>query len=149
MTTNRLFIFAASLVLLPLAGCGPGDGVPSDLPTVVNLPPAASIEAALATMTEAEIVEDVLVLSSDEFGGRAPSSPGEELTMEYLTTEFGALGLEPGGTNGGWTQEVPLVSIIANPDMTMTVAGDEAARSVRHGCGAPPRARYRVRTRHR
>ena len=133
MTMNRLFGFAASLVLLTLAACGPGDGAPSDLPSVVNLPPVASVEAALATITEAEIVEDVLVLSSDEFGGRAPSSPGEELTMAYLTEEFGALGLEPGGPNGSWTQEVPLVSIIANPDMTMTVAGNGAANTFHYG----------------
>ena len=133
MTTNRLFGLAAYFVLLPLAACGPGDGASSDLPSVVNLPPVASVEAALATLTEAEIVEDVLVLSSDEFGGRAPSSPGEELTMQYLTEQFGALGLEPGGTNGSWTQEVPLVSIMADPNMTLTVAGNGAADTFQYG----------------
>jgi len=133
MITNRLFGFAASLVLLALSACGPRDGVPFDLPSVVNLPPVESVEAALATMTEAELVEDLLVLSSDEFGGRAPSSPGEDLTMAYLTEQFGALGLEPGGPNGSWTQEVPLVSIIADPDMTMTVAGNGAANTFHYG----------------
>lgn len=93
---------------------------------VTNLPSEAAIEAALATITEEEIREHVQLLASDEFGGRSPSSPGEERTMEYLTEQFGALGLEPGGDDGSWFQEVPLVSITANPDMTLTINGGGA-----------------------
>ncbi len=49
------------------------------------------------------------VLASDEFEGRAPGTPGEAKTVEYLVAQFKALGLEPGGEAGGWTQTVPLV----------------------------------------
>ena len=39
----------------------------------------------------------------------APGSKGEELTVKYLSSEFGKLGLGPGNPNGTWIQEVPLV----------------------------------------
>ncbi|WP_374046788.1 M28 family metallopeptidase [Massilia sp. YIM B02763] len=56
--------------------------------------------------------EDVRILSSDAYEGRAPNSAGETKTVEYLVKQFQAAGLQPGGTavNGkrGWTQDVPL-----------------------------------------
>jgi Zn-dependent M28 family amino/carboxypeptidase len=51
----------------------------------------------------------IQTLASDEFAGRAPGGPGEARTLEYLIGQFKAVGLEPGGENGGWTQKVPLV----------------------------------------
>jgi len=92
-----------------------------------NLPSEAAIEAALATISDEEIREHVQILASDEFGGRSPSSPGEERTMEYLAEKFGALGLEPGGDDGSWFQEVPLVSITADPGMTLAINGGGAS----------------------
>lgn len=51
----------------------------------------------------------VRTLASDEFEGRAPGSAGDAKTVAYLTESFRALGLAPGGENGGWTQTVPIV----------------------------------------
>jgi len=64
--------------------------------------PAINTDLALA---------DIKKLSSDEFEGRAPGSKGEELTVQYLTEQFKAAGLEPGNPDGTWTQAVPLVSL--------------------------------------
>nr|WP_246623859.1 M28 family metallopeptidase [Sphingomonas colocasiae] len=55
------------------------------------------------------ITETVKTLASDAFEGRAPGTPGEAKTIDYLIGRFKALGLEPGGTDGGWTQDVPLL----------------------------------------
>jgi hypothetical protein len=52
--------------------------------------------------------ETVRILASDEYGGRAPGTEGETKTVEYLIRHFEALGLNPGGDAGGWTQSVPL-----------------------------------------
>ncbi|MBS0590297.1 MAG: M28 family peptidase, partial [Proteobacteria bacterium] len=41
--------------------------------------------------------------------GRAPGTRGEERTVGYLIGAFEALGLEPGGKAGSWTQAVPLL----------------------------------------
>jgi len=51
----------------------------------------------------------VKTLASDAFEGRAPGTPGEEKAVEYLIHRFRALGLQPAGEHGGWTQQVPLV----------------------------------------
>ena len=53
--------------------------------------------------------EDTRVLASDAFEGRAPGSPAEQKTVDYIVKRFTESGLEPGGENGGWTQTVPLV----------------------------------------
>ena len=55
------------------------------------------------------IAETVKVLASDTFEGRAPGTAGEDRTIGYLIGRFQALGLEPGGADGSWTQEVPLL----------------------------------------
>jgi len=48
-------------------------------------------------------------LASDAYQGRAPATPGENRTVDYLVAQMKALGLEPAGDNGGWTQKVPLI----------------------------------------
>lgn len=53
------------------------------------------------------IKEDVRVLSSDAFQGRGPGERGETVTLAYLKQQFEAAGLQPGGPNGSWFQEVP------------------------------------------
>jgi Zn-dependent M28 family amino/carboxypeptidase len=50
----------------------------------------------------------VKVLASDEFGGRAPGSDGEEKTVEYLREQFQRLGLQP-GNGDSYFQTVPMV----------------------------------------
>jgi Zn-dependent M28 family amino/carboxypeptidase len=50
----------------------------------------------------------VKVLASDEFGGRAPGSDGEEKTVQYLREQFQRLGLEP-GNGDSYFQTVPMV----------------------------------------
>jgi Zn-dependent M28 family amino/carboxypeptidase len=62
-----------------------------------------------APIDPARMSEHTRVLASDAFEGRAPGTPGETKTIDYLSRQFAALGLEPGGENGGWTQRVPLI----------------------------------------
>nr|WP_299594347.1 M28 family metallopeptidase [Sphingomonas bacterium] len=52
---------------------------------------------------------DVRMLASDAFEGRAPGTAGENKTVAWLIARFKALGLQPGGRGGSWTQPVPLV----------------------------------------
>jgi len=64
--------------------------------------------------------QDIKKLSSDEFGGREPSSKEEPLTTNMLIDGFKALGLEP-GNNGSFTQAVPMVSITGTPTKNLTI----------------------------
>jgi len=57
----------------------------------------------------ANLTHTVRTLASDQFQGRAPGTIGEERTIGYLIGRLQALGLEPAGTGGGWTQPVPLL----------------------------------------
>ncbi|MDB5667878.1 MAG: peptidase family protein [Alphaproteobacteria bacterium] len=61
-------------------------------------------------------------LSSDAFQGRAPATPGEDLTVAALISEFQRAGLQP-GNNGSWTQDVPLVEITATNTPRLSVTG--------------------------
>jgi len=60
-------------------------------------------------------------LSSDEFEGRAPTTPGEEKTVNLIAERFKAAGLQP-GNNGSWFQEVGLVETTAEPT-PLTITG--------------------------
>lgn len=74
-----------------------------------------------ARFDEDRLLAHIATLSSDEFGGRAPASPGEEMTVAYLTDAFEELGVEPGNPDGTWVQTVPLVGSTA---ITMQAASD-------------------------
>ena len=101
-------------------------------------PSAMSGDATVSSSVASGISADTLLaeierLASDEFGGRAPGSPGEVLTVEYLTGQFQALGLEPGNPDGTWVQNVPLVGITPADRDTMTITGAEKSREYRPG----------------
>src|SRR4051812_20200272 len=69
-------------------------------------PPFAQSSAPIDRARMSAIVKE---LASDAYQGRAPGTPGEDRTIDYLVAQVKALGLEPAGDKGGWTQAVPLV----------------------------------------
>ena len=89
--------------LLLVAACSAAPPVPPKPLSLADMP------AINATAVSA----DIRKLASDEFGGRAPGSQGEELTVNYLVEQFKAAGAEPGNPDGTWVQKVPLVSLTA------------------------------------
>ncbi|TCZ79068.1 M28 family metallopeptidase [Lysobacter sp. N42] len=95
-----------------LAGCAatPQAGAPA----------APAGHAFRAAIDGADFAAHVRTLASDEFGGRAPGSAGEERTVEYLAAQFGRMGLAP-GNQGSWFQTVPMVETTADPATTLTL----------------------------
>jgi Zn-dependent M28 family amino/carboxypeptidase len=96
-------------------------GAPPPAPETATAPSNDPIEQGVEAISEADYRRHIETLASDEFGGRAPASPGEELTIEYLTRHFEDLGLEP--ANGdSFTQDVPLswVKVANNPDLVFS-----------------------------
>jgi Zn-dependent M28 family amino/carboxypeptidase len=67
--------------------------------------------AELPDIDTTRVLADITRLSSDQFQGRAPGGEGERLTVEYLTSQFKAAGLEPGNPDGSYVQNVPLVGL--------------------------------------
>ena len=66
---------------------------------------AAAPPAAFDT---ARLTEHIRILSDDSFLGRGIATPGEEMTVRYLSEQYAAAGFQPGGPNGRWTQDVVL-----------------------------------------
>ncbi len=79
------------------------------LPLAALLAFAAAPVAAQQRTDPARLSADVKVLASDGFGGRAPGTPGEAKTVDWLVARFRALGLEGAAADGGFVQKVPLI----------------------------------------
>ena len=82
------------------------------------------------TFDTSRLSADVKALSSDEFEGRSPDTPGETRTVDYITRGFEAAGLAPGGDlkkgRRSWTQAVPLGRFeITGPVKLSATAGGE------------------------
>lgn len=75
----------------------------------------------------------VRILASDEFEGRAPASAGEQRTVDYLIEQFRAAGLQPGGENGGWVQNVPLVRAQVDGPITASLMSAGKSRALLNG----------------
>ncbi len=71
---------------------------------------------------DANIRASIQTLSSDAYGGRAPASPGEKLTTDYIASQFKRYGLLPANRDS-FLQDVPLVQITAGADAVLTVSG--------------------------
>lgn len=82
---------------------------------------------------EAGSYKDYLsTLASDEFEGRAPSTAGEEKTIQYLAKNFKAIGLKP-GNGDSYFQEVPVVAITADPKTRAVIKGQGDDLSLAYG----------------
>ncbi|MBC6982246.1 M28 family metallopeptidase [Caulobacter sp. 17J80-11] len=81
----------------------------------------AALAASQPQIDAAKISEHVKVLSSDEFEGRGPATPGEEKAIAYIAKQFEAAGLQPGGPNGSWFQDVTLLRTQKTGPVTASV----------------------------
>lgn len=80
------------------------------LPSLVSVFPMHVLAAEpWAPVDPGRMSEVIKVLASPEFEGRSPATAGEDRTVTWLIEQYQAIGLEPGGENGGWTQTVPLL----------------------------------------
>jgi Zn-dependent M28 family amino/carboxypeptidase len=75
----------------------------------------------------------VKVMASDEFGGRAPGTPGEDKTVAYLVAQMQKIGLEPGGAKGSWTQAVPMMRSEVKSPIKMTFSSPDTVLSLDQG----------------
>ena len=88
---------------------------------------AGAAHATDATIETERLSSIVRELASDEYQGRAPGTPGGKKTVQYLVEQFRALGLEPGGADGSWTNDVPMIhTLFDGPGDLKFVVDDEA-----------------------
>jgi Zn-dependent M28 family amino/carboxypeptidase len=104
---------------------------------VCALATAAMAAPADPKIDPALLSEHIKVLSSDAFEGRGPATPGETKSVAYITKEFKAAGLQPGGdkTKAGraWTQNVPLAEFNIKGPVAFTVKAGGASQTWKQG----------------
>jgi len=99
---------------------------------------ATAAYAAPAPLDGARIMQDIKVLSSDQFEGRAPASAGEEKTVAYLIQQMKAAGLQPAGDkqadgSRAWTQDVPLARFATKGPVAASFTAAGQVRSLTQG----------------
>jgi Zn-dependent M28 family amino/carboxypeptidase len=92
----------------------------SQIAIVIGLMNFSSGFARAGEISTNRMMDHIRVLSSDEFEGRAPGTPGEEKTVKYLTEQFKSMGLKPGNPDGTYVQDVPLVGFTAKPAISFS-----------------------------
>ncbi len=85
--------------------------------------PRKELAPALASLSADDLMRHVRVLASDEFEGRSPGTEGDRKTVEYLVSEFRALGLEPGNPDGTFVQKVPLMGFETSSKVAFSTPG--------------------------
>jgi len=95
-----------------------------------------AIAVAARQIEEAGFMQHLNILASNEFAGRAPSTPGGEKTVLYLENEFEKLGLVPafGETNSkSYRQPVELTEItVTNEPALVLIHEDETLEVLKY-----------------
>src|SRR5471032_2258981 len=98
---------------------------------------SSSAFAADVKIDPALLSEHIKVLSSDAFEGRGPATPGEVKSVAYISKEFKAVGLQPGGdkikAGRAWTQNVPLAEFNIEGPVSFTVKEGGKSESWKQG----------------
>jgi hypothetical protein len=75
----------------------------------------------------------VAFLADDLLEGRDTGSRGYEIAARYVASQFDSYGLKPGGTDGGWIQQVPFQRTTRGADKgSITITGPGGTRSFAH-----------------
>ncbi len=131
-TRTLLARTAAALLVTLLAGCQP-DTPPvaeSAAPAAATSAPTAAADYTFGPDISAEdIAQHVQVLASDAFEGRAPGGVGEQLTVEYIVSQFKRLGLQP-GNGDSYTQTVPMVQTRIDPTTELTLRDAQGSQTL-------------------
>src|SRR3546814_3051404 len=105
------------------------------LSITLALSPAFAAQPAEAPAFDPQrLSEMVKTLSADDFEGRGPATAGEKKTIDYVTAQMQAAGVQPGGDvqedgTRAWTQAVPLLrsDIAGAPKLSVSVDGKPRA----------------------
>jgi Zn-dependent M28 family amino/carboxypeptidase len=88
--------------------------------------PVSAQQAAANPFDLSRLSEHVRVLADDSFQGRGIATPAEDMVVRYLSEQYAAAGFQPGGTNGGWTQDVALRRFTASNIQAQIKVGNDA-----------------------
>ena len=110
---NRMREITVVALFLLVAACSRPEPAPAPRPA----------GPAEGEITVESLTNHLKTLSSDEFQGRAPATPGGKLAADYLAKQLADLGLEPAGRDATFFQEVPIVESTVDRNFTLSVPG--------------------------
>ena len=113
--SRSLAVLATLLTLAPLSLTAQQRGAPA--------------QRVASAIRAKQIWGPLRFLSDDLLEGRASSSRGGDIAVQYIASQFMALGLEPAGDSGTYIQRVPIVTL--NPMATLEASGGPTPRTLR------------------
>jgi Zn-dependent M28 family amino/carboxypeptidase len=106
------------------------------LAVILSLVAACSAEKApppAPTFTPERFRAHVAFLADDLLEGRDTGSRGHEIAARYVASEFDSYGLQPGGTDGSWFQQVPFQKTTRGADKgSIIITGPGGTRRFNH-----------------
>jgi Zn-dependent M28 family amino/carboxypeptidase len=93
--------------------------------------PGAVPAEAVAAIDTATLMQHIRVLANDSLMGRQPGSAGEDKTVAYIESQFKAIGLKPGNTDGTYIQKVPFVGITVKGTPALAFAKGGAKQTLK------------------
>ena len=125
-----------SISLVTLGACTPRGKDEPAAAASANAPAANEVAAGShafdAAIIAGDFAEHVQQLSSDAFAGRAPGTPGEDKTIEYIKAQFARIGLQP-GNGSDWFQTVPMVETTADASSSLKLDIAGVAQELKFG----------------
>jgi len=100
-----------------------GVALAADCANPPSAPSSTAAAPALKSIGAQAMLEHIKVLASDDFEGRSVGARGGALTVDYLTSEFKRIGLQPGNPDGTYIQRVPMTGHLSAPQAMVTVGG--------------------------
>ncbi|MEA2339811.1 MAG: hypothetical protein QOE82_3818, partial [Thermoanaerobaculia bacterium] len=76
----------------------------------------AAVKRGMSLLSGKAMAAHDQFLASDLLEGRGPGTRGDEIAQQYIAAQFEAYGLQPGGDNGTYYQNVPLLGIATDRD---------------------------------
>ena len=101
MMQNRGRLFFIAIISIALSACAKV--------------PLATAPAAEREAIAANLMRDISVLASDEFGGRMPGTDGEDLTVAFLIDGMQSAGLTSGTNDPGSAWRAPVALVGSKP----------------------------------
>ena len=130
--TKWFIVALMASVALPFVACQQSSPTAEEVETTVSLNLPAGVEAAAEAITEETLKTHIATLSSDEFEGRAPASPGDEKARQYLQDTMAGLGLQPGAQDGEWQQRFEIMSITSKAPAEWSFEGQDGNLSLEY-----------------
>jgi Zn-dependent M28 family amino/carboxypeptidase len=107
-------LIISGAMLTAAVGCKPKEPKPVPTPEAAVSSPVNEQQKTAAAQIAADYLRaQITKISSDEFEGRAPATPGDVKARQYIADQLQQIGFAPGGSDGSYQQSFDVVGVTA------------------------------------